>query len=121
MAEKRIQDFATAADALDDDLLLIASDGETYNIKVKTLKDAVQGDADRAETAAQKAAETAQKVADSVGNIEDRANAAEVKAASAESAAKTAVSPLASVPSKRQVASASSTSLRMSRRRGRAP
>ena len=37
------------------------------------------------------------------------------------SAAKTAVSPLASVPSKRQVASASSTSLRMSRRRGRAP
>ena len=98
MAEKRIQDFATAADALDDDLLLISSDGETYNIKVKTLKDAVQGDADRAEAAAQKAAETAQKaaetaqkVADSVGNIEDRANAAEVKAASAESAAKTAV------------------------------
>ena len=37
------------------------------------------------------------------------------------STAKTAVSPLASVPSKRQVASASSTSPRMSRRRGRAP
>ena len=37
MAEKRIQDFATATEALDDDLLLISSDGETYNMKVKTL------------------------------------------------------------------------------------
>lgn len=91
MAEKRIQDFATATEALDDDLLLISSDGETYNMKVKTLKDAVQGDADRAEAAAKEAAATAKQVSESVGNIEERATSAEVKAASAESAAKTAV------------------------------
>ena len=91
MSEKRIQDFATAADALDDDLLLIASKDKTYNIKVKTLKDAVQGDADRAEAAAQEAKNTAQQVAKSVGNIEQRAASAESKAATAVTAANQAV------------------------------
>lgn len=41
MADKRIQDFATLADAADDDLILVSSSGETYNIKVSTLKAAV--------------------------------------------------------------------------------
>lgn len=41
MADKRIQDFATLAEAADDDLILISSSGETYNIKVSTLKAAV--------------------------------------------------------------------------------
>ena len=59
MADKRITDFATLAEAQDDDLLLVASEDETYNIKVKTFKEAVQGDADRAEAAAQEAKEAA--------------------------------------------------------------
>ena len=41
MADKRIQDFATRAEAADDDLILVSSSGETYNIKVSTLKAAV--------------------------------------------------------------------------------
>ena len=41
MADKRIQDFATLAEASDDDLILVSSSGETYNIKVSTLKAAV--------------------------------------------------------------------------------
>lgn len=49
MADKRIADFATLSDADDDDLLLVSSESETYNIKVKTIKDAVQGNAVRAE------------------------------------------------------------------------
>lgn len=38
MADKRITDFATLAEAQDDDLLLVASEDETYNITVKTFK-----------------------------------------------------------------------------------
>ena len=41
MADKRIQDCATLAEAADDDLILVSSSGETYNIKVSTLKAAV--------------------------------------------------------------------------------
>lgn len=41
MADKRIQDFATLAETADDDLILVSSSGETYNIKVSTLKAAV--------------------------------------------------------------------------------
>ena len=41
MADKRIHDFATLAEAADDDLILVSSSGETYNIKVSTLKAAV--------------------------------------------------------------------------------
>lgn len=41
MADKRIQDFATLAEAADDDLILVSSSGETYSIKVSTLKAAV--------------------------------------------------------------------------------
>ena len=41
MADKRIQDFAPLAEAADDDLILVSSSGETYNIKVSTLKAAV--------------------------------------------------------------------------------
>lgn len=42
MAERRIQDFAVAADAQDEDLLLVSSNGETYTVTVKTLKDSLQ-------------------------------------------------------------------------------
>lgn len=48
MADKRIADFATLEEAQDDDLLLVSSEGETYNMKFGTFKTAVQGDADRA-------------------------------------------------------------------------
>lgn len=46
MADKRIADFATLEEAQDDDLLLVSSEGETYNMKFGTFKEAVQGDAD---------------------------------------------------------------------------
>ena len=52
MADKRIIDFVVLEDAQDEDLLLIASDKITYAIKVKTIKDAVEGMAQRAEAAA---------------------------------------------------------------------
>lgn len=45
MADKRIADFATLEEAQDDDLLLVSSEGETYNMKFGTLKEAVRGDA----------------------------------------------------------------------------
>lgn len=32
MADKRIADFATLEEAQDDDLLLVSSEGETYNM-----------------------------------------------------------------------------------------
>ena len=69
MADRRIEDFATVTEAKDDDLLLVSSEGETYNMKFGTFKEAVQGDADRAKAAA---------------------TAAEASAAAAEAAAKTA-------------------------------
>lgn len=59
MADKRITDFATLEEAQDDDLLLVASEDETYNMKVKTFKEAVQGNAERAEAAAKAAKESA--------------------------------------------------------------
>ena len=55
MADKRIADFATLEEAQDDDLLLVSSEGETYNMKFGTFKTAVQGDADRAAAAAEAA------------------------------------------------------------------
>ena len=55
MADKRIADFATLEEAQDDDLLLVSSEGETYNMKFGTFKEAVQGDADRAAAAAEAA------------------------------------------------------------------
>ena len=64
MADKRIGDFATLAEAKDDDLLLVSSENETYNIKVKTLKDAVLGNAERAEAAATAAQEAAAEAAE---------------------------------------------------------
>ena len=60
MADKRIADFATLEEAQDDDLLLVSSEGETYNMKFGTFKAAVQGDADRAAAAAEAAKAAAQ-------------------------------------------------------------
>lgn len=60
MADKRIADFATLEEAQDDDLLLVSSEGETYNMKFGTFKEAVQGDADRAAAAAEAAKAAAQ-------------------------------------------------------------
>ena len=47
-------------EAQDDDLLLVSSEGETYNMKFGTFKTAVQGDADRAAAAAEAAKAAAQ-------------------------------------------------------------
>lgn len=42
IGNKRICDFETLADAQDDDLILVSSRQQTFNMKVKTLKDATQ-------------------------------------------------------------------------------
>lgn len=51
MADKRISDFPTVTEAKDDDLLLIDSEQETYNIKMLTIREAaldmVQDEVDR--------------------------------------------------------------------------
>lgn len=80
MVERRIQDFATAEDALGDDLLLVFSEGETYNMRVKTLKEAVQGDADRAEAAAEKATELAAEAVSSAREARTLFDAVTLKA-----------------------------------------
>lgn len=41
MADKRISDFATLNEAKDNDLLLVSSQDETYNMKVLTFKNVV--------------------------------------------------------------------------------
>ncbi len=79
MADRRIEDFATLADAKDGDLLLVSSNAETYNIKVKTIKEAVQSAADLAAHYAEEAAEsvkeaipiTSVKIAHAVTNLLD--------------------------------------------------
>ncbi len=86
MADKRIPDFATLAEAQDDDLLLVASEDETYNIKVKTFKEAVQGNADRAEAAAQDAKKSAALATGTATEALRMAEAAESKAQEAKTA-----------------------------------
>ena len=56
MPDRRIEDFATLPEAKADDLLLVSSEGETFNMKFGTFKEAVQGDADRAAASAAAAA-----------------------------------------------------------------
>lgn len=97
MADRRIGDFATLAEAKDDDLLLVSSENETYNIKIKTLKDAVLGNAERAEAAAtaaqaaaQAAADTANAAINAANTAADAANEARQNADNAASAANTA-------------------------------
>ena len=41
MADKKIYEFPTLTEADDDDLLLVSSNNDTYNIKVETLKESV--------------------------------------------------------------------------------
>lgn len=90
MADKRITDFATLEEAQDDDLLLVASEDETYNMRFKTFKDAVQGDADRAAASAEDAAKSAALAVNTAKAAETKAASAEQKAASAETASKLA-------------------------------
>lgn len=87
MADKRITDFATLAEAQDDDLLLVASEDETYNIKVKTFKEAVQGNAERAEAAATAAKESAATASEQSAEALEKAESAETKAQEAKGAA----------------------------------
>jgi len=87
MADKRITDFATLPDAQDDDLLLVASEDETYNMKVKTLKEAVKGDADRAEAAAKAAQESAETASTQSAEALNKAKSAEKQSQEAKTAA----------------------------------
>ena len=108
MADKRIGDFATLAEAKDEDLLLVSSENETYNIKVKTLKDAVLGNAQRAEAAAtaaqQAAAESAEDAEEAVTKSNEAVRKAEEALASTEAAEQAAESAAASATSAEQSA-----------------
>ena len=114
MADKRIGDFATLAEAKDDDLLLVSSENETYNIKVKTLKDAVLGNAERAEAAAtaaqQAAAEAAEDAEEAVTKSNEAVEKAEEALASTEAAEEAAESAAASATSAEQSATSARTS-----------
>ena len=87
MADKRIADFATLEEAQDDDLLLVSSEGETYNMKFGTFKKAVQGDADRAAAAAEAAKAAAQLATGVSDEALKAAEAAEAKAQDAKTKA----------------------------------
>ena len=76
MADKRISDFPTLADAQDDDLILVSSAEDTYNMKVATLKKAT----------AQVAADAVQAAESAVAQVQ----AVQDKAAAAQSAAENA-------------------------------
>lgn len=76
MADKRISDFPTLAEAKDDDLILVSSATDTYNMKVATLKAAtaaVAANAVEKAGAAIAKAQAAQEAAESAG---DEASAA---------------------------------------------
>ena len=81
---RRIDDFAILEDAKDDDLILVSSEDETYTMKVHTLKEAVKGDADRAEAAAEAAKTAAQEA---VQTAQEAKTSAELALFNAESAA----------------------------------
>ncbi|MBQ7670550.1 MAG: hypothetical protein IJS45_07510 [Clostridia bacterium] len=109
MADKRISDFGTLEDAQDNDLLLVASDEETYTLKVKTLKDAVKGDADRAEAAATAASASAADAAASAGSAAALAATANQNSEGALSAAGTAASNAASAAQSASAAASSAS------------
>lgn len=89
MPDRRIADFATLPEAKDDDLLLVSSEGETFNMKFGTFKEAVQGDADRAAASAA-AAEASAKAAETLaGDANEKSTEALQRASSAELAATT--------------------------------
>lgn len=80
MADKRIIDFTILNDAQDDDLLLIASDETTYAIKVKAIKDAVEGMAQRAEAAALKSQGLIEEAVSAGKEAKEQASAADAAA-----------------------------------------
>ncbi len=83
MAEKRIVDFDTLESAQDEDLLLIASENETYNIKYKTVKAGAEAAATAAQEAAETAAANASAAARSAGSAAETARSADDKAENA--------------------------------------
>lgn len=101
MADKKVIDFVTLEEAKDDDLILVASNSETYNMKVKAIKDAVEGSAQRAEAAAQ-AAESLASDAKSAAN--NAASSADLSAQEAENARIQADEAAANADAKAQIA-----------------
>ena len=89
MPDRRIEDFATLSEAKDDDLLLVSSEGETFNMKFGTFKEAVQGDADRAAASAAAAEASAKAAEDLASDANTKSTEALQRASSAELAATT--------------------------------
>lgn len=74
MADKRISDFPTLPEANDDDLILVSSSDDTYNMKVRSLIEAAQNLADNTVTAAGIAAQAANQAANAASNAATAAN-----------------------------------------------
>ncbi len=81
MADKKISDFPTLADAQDEDLVLVSSQSQTYNMKVKTLKDATS--------------ELAREASEQAASAVKQARASEQTANNAKAAASNAVQEVA--------------------------
>lgn len=90
MPDRRIEDFATLPEANSEDLLLVCSENETYNIKFGTLQGAVRADSEGALAAAKAAQEHAESAASKVGLAEHSAEMAWQNATRAEEKAETA-------------------------------
>ena len=83
MADKRISDFPTLTDAQDDDLILVSSAEDTYNMKVATLKKATAQVAEDAVQAAENAVAQVQAVQDKAAAAQSAAENAGDEAAAA--------------------------------------
>lgn len=92
MADKKISEFPTLATAQDNDLILVSSENETYNIKVSTLKAATNEVASQAVAQAQAATTAAQQATTKANEAKSQANTATNNAATALSNSQQAMS-----------------------------
>ena len=80
MPDRRIEDFATLTEAVREDLILVSSRNETYNIKFGTLKDAVEEDSKQAAASAKAAEQAVEEARKTVKSAESAASAASTAA-----------------------------------------
>ena len=96
MADKKISEFPTLVTAQDNDLILVSSNSETYNMKVSTLKEATSKVAADAVSEAAAAKSAAQQAVTDAGEALTKANKAISDSADAKAAAEKAESDAAS-------------------------
>lgn len=121
--DRRIDEFATLEDLQDDDLMLVSSDTDTYNIKASTLKKYVSAESTAAKNAAESAqvsaesaaekakiaTETAQNAVETAEAANDMANDAKAASQAAQTASTNAQTSAANAQSAAASARASAT------------